>query len=87
MKFTGMSHLFIYTTAMFLCKELCYCFWIERGLQDEFELLNNSTCDAVDDSNRVSDKCECATGEPILASNNNTNILCSKTEGTNTYLP
>ena len=87
MKFTGMSNLFIYTTAMFLCRELCYCFWIERGVQDEFEFLNDSKCLDIDDITTVNGKCRCTDGKPILASHNNTNILCSKTEGTNTYLP
>ena len=88
MKFTGMSNLFVYITAMFLCMELCYCIWIERALLDRIEFLNGLNCDGVENSEVHDGKCRCGTGEPILASHNHTKITCSGIpEGTNTYLP
>lgn len=87
MKFAGISNLLTYKTVMFLYMELCYCILIERAPQDRFEFLNKSNCDSVENSEYRDGKCRCAEGEPILASNNNTQIICSELpKGTNTYL-
>ena len=88
MKFSGMSNLLIYITAMFLCMELCYCMLIERALPDRFKFFTELDCDNVDNSDSSNGKCKCYEKEPILTSNNNTKIICSPLpEGTNTYLP
>lgn len=72
MKFTGISDSFIYITAMFLCMELCYCIWIDRALQDKFDVFKGPECTIPQDG-----RCTCLTVDGTLASHiDNSEIKC-----------
>ena len=64
---------------MFLCMELCYCIWIDRELQDTFDIdvLNGKECDSLNTDEVDVNSCICRTSEPIFASQKeNSEILC-----------
>lgn len=77
MKFTGITNSFICTTAIFLCIELCSCFFLNRSERDEFDFLNGQNCDNVPGSN-ISDArgCKCKSNKGTLASEDDGSIKC-----------
>ena len=61
---------------MFLCRQLCYCIWIERALQDKIDLLKGMDCDQLN-SKLQDGRCTCSTGDGTVASvKDNNEIKC-----------
>ena len=59
MKFTGITNSLICITAMFLCIELCSCFFLNRSQHDVYDLLDGQNC--FSESVRLGDsqRCKC----------------------------